>query len=364
MRYPAVNSPSPQALKAVIYADSEGSPGELLATGTEVTTAATSTALGGLICRSPRPSHSPQAPTGSASSTAANRGIGYAYDEVSNSRAYNENTFSSGPRAPSDRRPKTNEQASIYATYTLSSAPPIPRRDDHRHRAARHTLTEHHGSWTHEPTSYSYQWETVHSLGEGCLQIAGATSQTYVPVAGDAATRSESKRRPRTRAAPGAPPLPRPPLSNPRLPPTPRHHAHRSRRTGPDADRAPWLVDQRTDELRYQWRQCDSAGNSCTDIAGATSQTYVRLLATSANAPRAGDGQQLRRLERTRHVWRERGRAGDVRQTGRRRQHRLRDVRQLQDRPHHHAVGCGVDQQAELVCDTRRQLAEPQALKP
>ncbi|HEV7529041.1 MAG TPA: hypothetical protein VGO29_09105, partial [Solirubrobacteraceae bacterium] len=25
------------------------------------------------------------------------------------------------------------------------------------------TLTEHHGSWTHEPTSYSYQWRQCDS---------------------------------------------------------------------------------------------------------------------------------------------------------------------------------------------------------
>ena len=33
---PGVNSPSPQALRAVIYGDSGGSPGALLATGPEV----------------------------------------------------------------------------------------------------------------------------------------------------------------------------------------------------------------------------------------------------------------------------------------------------------------------------------------
>src|SRR5258708_3228537 len=47
------------------------------------------------------------------------------------------------------------------------------------------TLTEHHGSWTNEPTSYGYQWQQCNSLGEGCLPISGATAQTYIPLAGD-----------------------------------------------------------------------------------------------------------------------------------------------------------------------------------
>ncbi|HEV7528060.1 MAG TPA: RHS repeat-associated core domain-containing protein [Solirubrobacteraceae bacterium] len=112
--------------------------------------------------------------------------MGYAYDEVSNSRAYNENTFSSGPTNPFGSATKDSEQASIYATYTLSSAPAntspptitgIPMEGN--------TLTEHHGSWTHEPTSYSYQWRQCNSSGNSCTSISGATSQTYAPVAGD-----------------------------------------------------------------------------------------------------------------------------------------------------------------------------------
>jgi hypothetical protein len=42
------------------------------------------------------------------------------------------------------------------------------------------TLTASHGAWTHNPTSYFYQWANT-SVG----QIRGATSQTYVPTASD-----------------------------------------------------------------------------------------------------------------------------------------------------------------------------------
>src|SRR5207253_3109015 len=47
------------------------------------------------------------------------------------------------------------------------------------------TLTEHSGSWTNNPTSFGYQWLQCDSSGNNCAAIAGATSQTYVPVTGD-----------------------------------------------------------------------------------------------------------------------------------------------------------------------------------
>jgi Regulator of chromosome condensation (RCC1) repeat len=49
------------------------------------------------------------------------------------------------------------------------------------------TLSESHGSWTNNPTSYVYQWLQCNALGEiqTCVAISGATSETYVPVLGD-----------------------------------------------------------------------------------------------------------------------------------------------------------------------------------
>jgi alpha-tubulin suppressor-like RCC1 family protein len=49
------------------------------------------------------------------------------------------------------------------------------------------TLTEQHGSWMHNPTSYTYQWLQCNALGEvaSCVPIVNATGQTYVPTLGD-----------------------------------------------------------------------------------------------------------------------------------------------------------------------------------
>jgi hypothetical protein len=41
------------------------------------------------------------------------------------------------------------------------------------------------GSWTNDPTVYSYQWQDCNAGGEECEDIAGATSSTYTPAAGD-----------------------------------------------------------------------------------------------------------------------------------------------------------------------------------
>lgn len=47
------------------------------------------------------------------------------------------------------------------------------------------TLTEIHGAWTGNPTSYSLQWEDCDPLGGNCVPISGATSQTYVLTSSD-----------------------------------------------------------------------------------------------------------------------------------------------------------------------------------
>ena len=41
------------------------------------------------------------------------------------------------------------------------------------------TLTEVQGSWTNQPTSYSYRWARCDSAGKRCVVIQGATARTY-----------------------------------------------------------------------------------------------------------------------------------------------------------------------------------------
>jgi hypothetical protein len=47
------------------------------------------------------------------------------------------------------------------------------------------TLTESHGVWNNNPTSYSYRWYDCDGSGGACTSISGATGQTYTLVAAD-----------------------------------------------------------------------------------------------------------------------------------------------------------------------------------
>jgi hypothetical protein len=46
-------------------------------------------------------------------------------------------------------------------------------------------LTEANGTWTGSPTAFSYQWQDCDAAGSVCTAIAGATGQTYAPIAAD-----------------------------------------------------------------------------------------------------------------------------------------------------------------------------------
>jgi hypothetical protein len=49
----------------------------------------------------------------------------------------------------------------------------------------RQTLTESHGSWTNNPTSFADQWQHCDPSGNACSDIAGATAPTYTLTAAD-----------------------------------------------------------------------------------------------------------------------------------------------------------------------------------
>jgi hypothetical protein len=46
-------------------------------------------------------------------------------------------------------------------------------------------LTAHNGSWTNEPTSFTYQWQRCETTGASCAPISEATAQTYTLTALD-----------------------------------------------------------------------------------------------------------------------------------------------------------------------------------
>ena len=114
---PASTSGS-QTLEGVIYSDSGGSPGSLIAVSNQLTFASTNTA-GWYDLPFSTPVSLPAGNywIGFISGSSPNV-IGFRYDSVAGSRAYNANTYSSGPSNPFGAATTDSEQMSLYATYT------------------------------------------------------------------------------------------------------------------------------------------------------------------------------------------------------------------------------------------------------
>ena len=152
------------------------------------------------------------------------------------------------------------------------------------------TLSANDGTWSNSPTSFSYQWQRCASDGRGCGDITSATSKSYTPVTGDVghtlrvvvtASNTDGKASATSAAT------------------DPVNSAN-----GPTNSVRPTVTGSATvgETLRVsngswsptptsftrQWQQCDSDTSNCTNIAGATGQTY---------GVRSGDvGHRLRAL--------------------------------------------------------------------
>jgi Rv2525c-like, glycoside hydrolase-like domain len=70
--------------------------------------------------------------------------------------------------------------AGTASEWTASAPPRIT-----GHATEGQTLSETHGSWAADPTSFSYQWELCNGTGRGCVPIPGATGQSYTLIPGD-----------------------------------------------------------------------------------------------------------------------------------------------------------------------------------
>jgi RHS repeat-associated protein len=139
------------------------------------------------------------------------------------------------------------------------------------------TLSENHGAWTNEPSSYAYQWERCSSMGTECKPIAGATEQTYLLQTADIGHRLLVKETasnaggPSQAQASAATALVAPPIPVNTAAPT----IAGTVRAGSTLTEQHGTWTNHPTGYTYQWEQCDSLGGSCTPIAGATAQTYT-----------------------------------------------------------------------------------------
>jgi hypothetical protein len=141
------------------------------------------------------------------------------------------------------------------------------------------TLATTSGGWKNSPTSFSYQWVRCDQNGNNCAQIAGATSSKYTIVAADVnhtlaawvqAANSGGTSGPVTSKTtnPVTPALPPTLVSQPSI-------------TGKPLVGEKLLANPGTysggaiTSYAYEWQRCNPQTVSCTDISGATSQSYT-----------------------------------------------------------------------------------------
>ncbi len=139
------------------------------------------------------------------------------------------------------------------------------------------TLTTTAGAWTGTaPINFEYMWRRCDSAGNNCTTIVGATAPTYTLTAADVGGKvysnitatnaaGSASQRSYLSATVVTPPVNtvRPALSG-----TARQGATLTTTAGAWTGTAPI-------NFEYMWRRCDSAGNNCTTIVGATAPTYT-----------------------------------------------------------------------------------------
>jgi hypothetical protein len=158
------------------------------------------------------------------------------------------------------------------------------------------TVTAGQGGWDNSPTSFTYQWQRCSSSGAGCTDITGATARSYK------LTSAEVDRTVRvlvtatnTDGSATANSHPSPVISDASAPRNSvRPTISGTARVGETltVSRGTWTGG--VTAYAYQWQHCDELGNACTDVAGATSQTYnvrsadvggtLRAVVTARNA--------------------------------------------------------------------------------
>ncbi len=158
------------------------------------------------------------------------------------------------------------------------------------------TLSASSGTWAGSPTSFTYQWEDCDALGEGCLDVNGATSSSYKLTTSDVGSTVRvvvmaSNAGGSTQASSAATALvtPIPPPAN-TTPPSVTGSAVEGQTLG--ASSGTWSGSPTS--FAYQWQDCNTVGEACSNIGGATSLTYkltssdvgstVRVLVTASNA--------------------------------------------------------------------------------
>ena len=139
------------------------------------------------------------------------------------------------------------------------------------------TLSASTGTWSGNPTSYTYQWQHCDSSGANCTAVIGANNSSYKLNSADvgstmavAVTASNAGGSASAQSSPSAVVTALPPQST--SPPT----VSGTDATGQmlQSSSGSWMGSAPM-SYAYQWQRCDSSGSSCGNVSGATSSTYT-----------------------------------------------------------------------------------------
>ncbi len=150
-----------------------------------------------------------------------------------------------------------------------------------------YTLTATTGKWAGSGITYAYKWQTCNEVGEACAAISGATGKTYkLPTTAAGSTvrvlvtatasgsSTEALSAPITVSAQALADVSLPMISGT------TQVAHTLTATS-----GLW-TDAVDITYTYQWERCNSGGESCASIAGATESTYTPVSADSEQTDR------------------------------------------------------------------------------
>ena len=148
--------------------------------------------------------------------------------------------------------------------------------------AANQLLSSSAGTWTGDPTGYSYQWQRCAADGSGCAAIAGATSSTYRLTSADGGSTIRAAVSATNGTGTSAPAASAPTELVVSLPATTYPPlVTRSAAVGGTVFTTTGTWNTPISRFAYGWERCDAAGGSCAAIRGATGETY-RVVATDA----------------------------------------------------------------------------------
>jgi alpha-tubulin suppressor-like RCC1 family protein len=160
------------------------------------------------------------------------------------------------------------------------------------------TLTANPGTWTGSGTiTYAYQWQRCNEKGEECANIAGATATTYTLAESDVGHRLKvlveaTSPSGKSSLSSSATEAIFPEAYAPRNVLPPWIEGTANERQVLSANPGTWLATEPA-TYTYHWQRCNTSGEECTDIEGATNSTYtlakaddgstIRVIVTDTN---------------------------------------------------------------------------------